>query len=172
MKNILLLCVQLLSICLLHAQNGSNVAAYNPHDFFVQNFNPPAGNAFRSAKGIPGPLYWQNNSSYLIHATFSEKDTSVTGDVTITYTNNSPDQLDYLWLQLDQNIFKPSSRSVAATRYPGDYFSVLGKNNGGYQIKNVTISQGGKTYTTQPVISDTRMQPEAFFNAMQNYFQQ
>jgi hypothetical protein len=172
MKNILLLCVQLLSICLLHAQNGSNVAAYNPHDFFVQNFNPPAGNAFRSAKGIPGPLYWQNNSSYLIHAAFSEKDTSVTGDVTITYTNNSPDQLDYLWLQLDQNIFKPSSRSVAATRYPGDYFSVLGKNNGGYQIKNVTISQGGKTYTTQPVISDTRMQPEAFFNAMQNYFQQ
>src|SRR5674476_1677201 len=151
MKKILLLSVQLLSISLLHAQNGSDVAAYNPHDFFVQNFNPPAGNAFRSAKGIPGPLYWQNNSSYLIHATFSEKDTSVTGDVTITYTNNSPDQLDYLWLQLDQNIFKPSSRSVAATPYPGDDFEVLGGANGGYHISDITVTHSGNTYNVQPI---------------------
>ena len=158
MKKTVFLCVQLLSICFLFAQNGSDSSAYNPHDFFTQNFNPPAGNAFRSAKGIPGPSYWQNSASYAIHATLSEKDTSVTGDVTIFYTNNSPDQLEYVWLQLDQNIFKPSSRSVAATRYPGDYFSVLGKTNGGYQIKDVTVSQGGKTYTVQPVISDTRMQ--------------
>ena len=158
MKKTVFLCVQLLSVCILYAQNGSDSSAYNPHDFFTQNFNPPAGNAFRSAKGIPGPLYWQNSASYIIHATLSEKDTSVSGDVTISYTNNSPDQLDYVWLQLDQNIFKPSSRSVAATRYPGDYFFVLGKTNGGYQIKDVTISQGGKTYTVQPIVSDTRMQ--------------
>ncbi len=83
---------------------------------------------------------------------------SVTGDVTISYTNNSPDQLEYLWLQLDQNIFDPSSRSVAATRYRGDYFSVLGKVNGGYHIKDVIITQGGKSYTTAPLITDTRMQ--------------
>src|ERR1700733_9133400 len=132
MKKILLLCLQCLSICFLQAQNGSNdTTFYNPHDLFTENFNPPAGNAFRSAKGTPGPLYWQNSAGYLIHATLSEKDTSVTGDVTISYTNNSPDQLEYLWLQLDQNIFNPSSRSVAATRYPGDYFGVLGKLNGG-----------------------------------------
>ncbi len=158
MKKISLLCIQFLCICFLYAQNVSDSIANNPHDFFTENFNPPAGNEFRSAKGIPGPLYWQNSASYVIHATLSEKDTSVTGDVTITYTNNSPDQLDYLWLQLDQNIFKPSSRSVAATRYPGDYFSVLGKTNGGYQITDVTITQGGKTYTVQPIITDTRMQ--------------
>jgi hypothetical protein len=103
-------------------------------------------------------LYWQNSASYLIHATLSERDTSVAGDVTISYTNNSPDQLDYLWLQLDQNIFESSSRSVVATRYPGDYFSVLGKTNGGYQIKDVTITQGVKTYIVQPIITDTRMQ--------------
>ena len=159
MKKMLLLCLQWLSICILYAQNGGNDAtSYNPHDLFAENFNPPAGNAFRSAKGTPGPLYWQNTATYLIHATLSEKDTSITGDVTISYTNNSPDQLDYLWLQLDQNIFKSSSRSVAATRYPGDYFSVSGKTNGGYQIKDVTISQDSKTYIVQPIITDTRMQ--------------
>jgi len=159
MRKIFLLFLQLLPIYFLQAQIVSDDAtSYNPHDLFAENFNPPAGNDFRSAKGTPGPSYWQNSASYLIHATLSEKDTMVTGDVTISYTNNSPDLLEYLWLQLDQNIFKPSSRSVAATRYPGDYFSVLGKTNGGYQIEDVTIMQGSKTYTVQPVITDTRMQ--------------
>ncbi len=159
MKKILLLFMQLLlSLCFLNAQNVNGDSTYNPHDLFAQSFNLPTGNAFRSARGIPGPMYWQNNASYIIHATLSEKDTSVTGDVTITYTNNSPDQLDYLWLQLDQNIFKSSSRSVAATRYPGNYFSSVSETNGGYQIRDITITQAGKTYTTQPIISDTRMQ--------------
>src|SRR6185437_10610666 len=153
MKPLLLLCIYVLFACILYGQNDAN---YNPHDFFTQPFNPPAGNAFRAAKGVPGPSYWQNSASYVIHATLSEKDTSVTGDVTIAYTNNSPEQLDYLWLQLDQNIFESSSRSVAATRYPGDYFSVLDKPNGGYHIKDVTITQGGKTYAATPIITDTR----------------
>ena len=158
MKKILLLFVQSLSICILHAQNTPLDTNYNPHDLFAQRFSLPAGNSFRSAKGVPGPLYWQNSASYVIHATFKEKDTAVAGDVIINYTNNSPDQLDYLWLQLDQNIFKLTSRSVAATKYPGDYFGVINKVNGGYQIKNITVTQGGKTYSSEPIISDTRMQ--------------
>ncbi len=158
MKKISLLGLPLVCMYSLLAQNEINNSAYNAHELFAQVFDPPAGNAFRSAIGIPGPMYWQNNSSYLIHATLSEIDTSVTGDVTITYTNNSPDQLDYLWLQLDQNIFESSSRSVAATLYPGDYFGVLGKTNGGYNIKDVTVTYAGKTYTVQPIITDTRMQ--------------
>ena len=159
MRMILLLCFQVLCVCFLHAQKENDDAmSYNPHDFFTQPFNPPAGNAFRAAKGVPGPLYWQNSASYLIHTTLSEKDTSITGDVTISYINNSPDQLDYLWLQLDQNIFKPSSRAVAATPYPGDDFEILGNSNGGYHIKDVTITYGEKTYTVQPIITDTRMQ--------------
>jgi hypothetical protein len=159
MKVISVLILQMMSIVILHAQNAVDENnMYNPHDLFTSGFNPPAGNAFRSAKGTPGPLYWQNSASYLIHATLSEKDTSITGDVTITYANNSPDELEYVWLQLDQNIFQSSSRSVAATRYPGDYFSVLGKTSGGYQIKDVTITQNGKSYTVNPVITDTRMQ--------------
>ncbi len=154
-----LICLQLFSIGFLYAQDViDNASAYNPHELFAQGFNMPAGNAFRSAKGIPGPSYWQNDASYLIHAALSEKDTTVTGDVTITYTNNSPDKLDYLWLQLDQNIFEPSSRSVAATPYPGDYFSVLGKINGGYKLRDITVSYNGRSYPVQPIITDTRMQ--------------
>ncbi|MDQ2864020.1 MAG: M1 family peptidase, partial [Bacteroidota bacterium] len=155
MKKYFLLLLSSISVCCTLAQTDSN---YNPHDFFTQTFNPPPGNLFRSAKGIPGPMYWQNTASYLIHATLSEKDTSVSGDVTINYTNNSPDKLDYLWLQLDQNIFKPSSRSVAATKYPGDYFGVLDAVDGGYKIKEVSISYGGKSYSVAPIITDTRMQ--------------
>ncbi|MEO8710905.1 MAG: M1 family metallopeptidase [Parafilimonas sp.] len=155
MRKILLLIIQLMCICSLHAQNETN---YNPHELFTQNFQMPPGNEFRSAKGIPGPSYWQNSASYLIHATLNEKDTSIAGDVTITYTNNSPDKLDYVWLQLDQNIFKKSSRSVAATKYPGDDFEVLNAVDGGYKIKDVTVSYGGKTYTVEPIITDTRMQ--------------
>ena len=159
MRKISFFCMLLCCNSFLFAQTAvDNSSAYDPHELFTQNFNPPAGNLFRSAKGIPGPLYWQNNASYLIHATLNEKDTAVTGDVSITYTNNSPDKLDYLWLQLDQNIFEPTSRSVAATPYPGDYFSVLGKMNGGYHIADVTVSYKGKSYIVKPVVTDTRMQ--------------
>jgi len=155
-KLLLLLCS--FYICSAYGQSETDTS-YNPHDLFTQqNFYLPPGNEYRSAKGIPGPSYWQNRASYLIHATFSEKDTSVTGDVTITYINNSPDELDYLWLQLDQNIFETSSRSVAATRYPGDYFSVLGKINGGFRVSNITVIQNGNSYSAETIITDTRMQ--------------
>jgi hypothetical protein len=159
MKKILLLCFQLISMGFLYAQNtGNDPSSYNPHDFFLQGFNPPAGNAYRSANGAPGPMYWQNSASYLIHASLSEKDTTITGDVTVTYTNNSPDKLDYLWFQLDENIFDPSSRAIAATPSTGDAFGVLGTSHGGYHITRVTVTYHGKTYKVQPIITDTRMQ--------------
>jgi len=159
MRKFLLLCFQVVSTGFLYAQNtGNDSATYNPHDFFLQSFNPPAGNGYRSANGTPGPLYWQNSASYLIHAALSEKDTTITGDVTVTYTNNSPDKLDYLWLQLDQNIFNPSSRGVAAIPVTGDPFGILGNSQGGYRITGVTVTYHGKTYNVQPVITDTRMQ--------------
>ncbi len=75
MNKIPILCIQFLSIYYLQAQNKIDDTVYNAHNLFAETFNPPAGNAFRSAKGIPGPLYWQNSASYLIHATLNEKDT-------------------------------------------------------------------------------------------------
>lgn len=150
-----------LFICIgfLQAQKEANETdSYNPHDFFLQGFLPAAGNEYRSANGEPGPHYWQNSASYLIHATLSEKDTSITGDVTITYTNNSPDKLDYLWFQLDQNLFNSSSRGASAIPASGDPIGALGVKGGGYHIAGVAISYGGKAYQAEPVISDTRMQ--------------
>ena len=160
MKKLVVCIFQLIgcSFCFAQGVIDDTVTAYNAHDLFTQNFKMPSAGDIRSAKGTPGHAYWQNSASYLIHATLSEKDTSLTGDVTITYTNNSPDQLDYVWLQLDQNIFNAGSRSVAATPYPGDYFGVLGNVKGGYQIAGVTVSYGGKSYAVSPIITDTRMQ--------------
>ncbi len=156
MKKIIIGAVALICVQSLKAQDDkSESTSYNPHQLFTQNFNPPPGTETRSVKGVPGHAYWQNSASYLIHATLSEKDTSVTGDVTISYTNNSPDELDYLWLQAEQNLFNPSSRSAATALYPGDNYSIPG---GGYQIKDVTVTYGGKSYTVKPIITDTRMQ--------------
>jgi hypothetical protein len=101
MKKIALTCTMIISLGFLYAQNDRNDGAYNPHDFFTSTFNPPSGNSYRSASGLPGPMYWQNSASYVIHVALSEKDTSISGDVKISYINNSPDSLDYLWLQLD-----------------------------------------------------------------------
>jgi hypothetical protein len=159
MKKLLPVCFIFLSMDVLNAQIAMNDAGpYNPHDFFAESFHPTTGNVYRSANGTPGPMYWQNIASYLIHATLNEKDTSITGDVTISYTNNSPDKLDYLWLQLDQNLFAPDSRGARATPASGDAMGVLGVDRGGYYISEVSVTYGGKTYKVLPVILDTRMQ--------------
>jgi hypothetical protein len=159
MKKGSILPLLLIHTMILNAQNErADSLMYNPQDFFLQKFNAEMGNAYRSASGLPGPMYWQNNASYLIHATLSEKDSSISGDVIITYINNSPDKLDYLWLQLDQNLFDPTSRGAAATPVSGDRFDVRKFNLGGYHLGNVSITYAGNTYRVQPIISDTRMQ--------------
>jgi len=60
-------------------------------------------NEYRTASGAPGPKYWQQRADYNISAELDETKLHLTGSETITYTNNSPDQLTYLWLQLDGN---------------------------------------------------------------------
>ena len=121
---------------------------------------PVTGGGTRSASGQPGQNYWQNRADYLIKASLDEtpQDTTITGEVTINYTNNSPDNLDYLWLQLDQNLFRPDSRGAATTPYGGDRFDVKGFSRGGYRIASVEITYKGDTYKVTPVITDARMQ--------------
>lgn len=64
----------------------------------------PTPNEYRSGSGAPGPNYWQQRADYVISVELNDKNQSITGDETITYFNNSPEALTYLWLQLDQNI--------------------------------------------------------------------
>ena len=75
----------------------------------------PTPGAVRTASGAPGAAYWQQRADYSIRATLDEANRSITGAETVTYHNNSPDALSYLWLQLDQNLFTPGSdnRSTA-----------------------------------------------------------
>ncbi|WP_217452274.1 hypothetical protein [Mucilaginibacter humi] len=66
--------------------------------------------------------------------------------------------MDYLWLQLDQNLFSPDSRGAAVTPYTGDRFDVKGFSRGGMHITSVTVTYKGQTYTVTPIITDARMQ--------------
>src|SRR3954465_8148223 len=63
----------------------------------------PTPNEYRTASGAPGPKYWQQRCDYDIKAELDETNTRLTGSETVTYFNNSPNQLTYLWLQLDEN---------------------------------------------------------------------
>jgi hypothetical protein len=69
----------------------------------------PTPNSMRTASGAPGHAYWQQGADYAIRASLDEDKHAIAGVETITYHNNSPDTLSYLWVQLDQNIYKPDS---------------------------------------------------------------
>lgn len=66
-------------------------------------------NIYRTASGAPGHAYWQQEADYKIQVALDDENQSITAESTITYTNNSPDTLRYLWVQLDQNRFKKGS---------------------------------------------------------------
>jgi hypothetical protein len=74
----------------------------------------PTPNTYRTASGAPGHQYWQQKADYVISAELNDETQSITGSETITYSNNSPDVLNYLWLQMDQNNFAKGSDAFAA----------------------------------------------------------
>ena len=135
----------------------SQTSKFNPRDVFGLNFYPTGGNEFRSANGAPGPKYWQNRADYKIASTLDTAQHKVSGDVEITYTNNSPDALNYLWLQLDQNIFRADSRSSGTTAPSGGRFANVGFTQG-LVIKSIAVDVDGKKYTPKYIVNDTRMQ--------------
>jgi hypothetical protein len=69
-------------------------------------------NMFRTASGAPGPAYYQQQADYKIDIELDDKNAKLSGSETITYYNNSPDQLEYLWIQLDQNQASKNSQSI------------------------------------------------------------
>jgi len=76
----------------------------------------PAPNEFRSASGAPGGRYWQQKVDYTIRTSLDTVAHAVTGSERMTYHNNSPDKIGYLWLQLDQNVERQDSRAATMTR--------------------------------------------------------
>ena len=76
----------------------------------------PTPNEYRTGSGAPGPKYWQQKVDYVIKASLDTVKHEITGSERVTYHNNSPNSLGYLWFQLDQNVEKPDSRAAASTR--------------------------------------------------------
>src|SRR6186713_2195764 len=105
MKLFSLTSVFLLSACIIsNAQNVQNNPNSNHGNKFEQlGTTLPTPNEYRTASGAPGPKYWQQRVDYDIKADLDEVKLLLTGSETITYYNNSPDQLSYLWLQVDEN---------------------------------------------------------------------
>ncbi|RFS13676.1 M1 family metallopeptidase [Emticicia sp. C21] len=141
------------------------VSKYDHRDAFNPLFNFMPGTAYRSGTGAPGPMYWQNRADYKINATLDENANTLTGEVEITYKNNSPDKLPFVWLQLDQNQFNDNSRGGKTTAIVGGRFGNTGFE-GGYTVQFVSaekkVATGKKSSQrsvyAEHLIDDTRMQ--------------
>ncbi|RCR65696.1 M1 family metallopeptidase [Larkinella punicea] len=155
MNKLLLFIGILISIGEVYAQSKTN-STYDAHELFHPLFNMQPGNDYRAGSGAPGPRYWQNRADYKINVRLDDEKNVLSGEVEITYKNNSPEALPFLWLQLDQNAFSDTSRAAKTTPLRGGRYGNAGFS-GGYAIQSVTIDQG-KTKTVDYLITDTRMQ--------------
>lgn len=113
----------------------------------------PTPNSYRSGSGAPGHAYWQQRADYVINAEVNDQTQELTGHETITYHNNSPETLRYLWMQLDQNIFGPDNMTsktetgaIVDSLPAGLLREISGVNlsdyKGGYKIKSVKDASG------------------------------
>ena len=131
------------------AQRPAATTEYNANTRFEQmGTSLPTPNTFRTAAGSPGKDYWQQKADYDIKAELDDSKQSITATEKITYTNNAPEELRYLWLQLDQNLFaknstSSTSRQSALNPTTGASFNTLGTMAGandkdyGYKISAV-----------------------------------
>ncbi|KUY14403.1 peptidase M1 [Elizabethkingia miricola] len=141
-----------LAVSNLSAQQASN---YDYKEAFKEPFYTYNGNEFRSASGQPGTKYWQNHANYVLNITLDDAQNLFTGSAEVQYTNNSPDELKFIWFQLDQNLFKKESRGSAMIPLNNSrYGSSNSDFEGGYTIKSVKVDGKEVKYT----ITDTRMQ--------------
>lgn len=135
--------------------SAQEVVETNQNDFTEYKQIP--GTVYRTAAGNPGPEYWQNEADYEIAVTLDDKNQTISGNVTLTYTNNSAQELDFIWMQLEQNRFTENSRGTLTTPIRGNRYS--GDVDGGYKISNVVAkTKGSKGNPTKFFITDTRMQ--------------
>jgi hypothetical protein len=139
----------LIALCALPGM--ASAQTYQPRETFAPYDMGQGVNVYRSSNGLPGPAYWQNRADYAIHATLDEKGPGLTGSEEVSYTNNSPDTLDVLWLQLDQNLYKADSR--------GTFAGGRGRptSTDGYVIESVEVEVKGAWVPVTSLVSDTRL---------------
>jgi hypothetical protein len=123
----------------------------------------PAGTNIRTGSGKPGKEYWQQRADYTISASLDTATKSLTGEERIVYHNNSPDTLRYVWMQLDQNLFRQDSRG-ALIFDQSSRFGTAGAN-GGFGLSGVGVRQlpastratAGTFVPVTPVVNGTMM---------------
>ena len=139
------------------------ISKYDYHAAFEPFFYTKDGSNIRSAGGQPGSEYWQNRADYQLSVKLNETNNEISGTDIITYTNNSPDKMSFLWLNLEQNLFKNDSRGNAVIPIDGSRNGAQGQIfDGGFKIKSVkiisTIQGKSKEIQAKFLITDTRMQ--------------
>ena len=154
MKKITILMASLATIFSLEAfaQRENNQSKFD----LINDFR---ATPMRSALGVPGEQYWQNRADYNIVAELDDAKHILTATSKLTYTNNSPDALDYVWLQLEQNKFKEDSRGTLVQNVKGSRNT--GSSTEGNILKSVKIKGTGKDAKFSDVkyiVTDTRIQ--------------
>ncbi len=148
MKLLFIFLALLAPLAALRAQNPLNKAT----DKFEQ-LGPallPTPNVYRAGSGAPGHQYWQQRADYKIKCEINDDTQRLTGSETITYYNQSPDVLDYLWVQLDQNMrakdsdtYKTETNSISDKMNINNVEALMGYDfNGGHKIQSVTDASG------------------------------
>ncbi|HTI10932.1 MAG TPA: M1 family metallopeptidase [Puia sp.] len=125
---------------------------YDPHAVFGTGFYSDQREPYHSANGAPAANYWQNRADYTLQARLDTLKNELAGNVTIHYTNNSPDTLHSLWLYLDQNTYRADARSNYFTSFSTD------QHTNGYSLESVKVEQGGRVVNADYVVTDTRLQ--------------
>ena len=145
--------------------SNSGSSTYDPEKTFAPLTLPNPVNAYRSGNGAPGPDYWQNEADYEIHAELDTTAKELHATEIITYTNNSPDALPSLWVQLDQNIYRKDARAreLFAGMRPRRNASAAAANapvpsTEGFEFDSVEIDSGRRIAKADYIVNDTRMQ--------------
>jgi len=169
MANLTLALLAIASAVSAQQDNPPPVAPNTKYDYH-ETFGPPFftknGNEFRAADGAPGAKYWQNRADYQLAAKLNDQTNEITGSEILTYTNNSPQKLDFLWMNLEQNLFKQDSRGTAIVPLAGNPPKLNSRNWGrgqvfdaGFKIKSVKlVGEKGADADIKFLVTDTRMQ--------------
>ena len=146
MKKLLVLSGLILGSLHALAQPG-----YNNNKFKQLHEELPTPNVYRTASGAPGHEYYQQQANYDIKVELNDEDQTIHGEETVTYINNSPDKLDYLWMQLDQNVRSMNSVSKLITvESMESFYSIQAIHNklfefdGGFKIDYIKTTSGKK----------------------------
>ncbi len=154
-KSLAILALAFLPFCSVEAQTAPE-SNYNYTEVFSPLLYSKNGTVTRSASGKPGAEYWQNAANYELTASLDVNSDKISGVAMIDYINNSPDDLEYLWMQLDQNLFEKNSRGNAVIPVSGSRNGADGEVfDGGFKITSVKLSTGKEL---KYLITDTRMQ--------------